>query len=211
MTNQYLVRRIATQIIEGAVRLSSVDPTFEGPFGPDNPPLTIVPTWEPGTELIEWAGDFARFKVAPSPTSVLEWRGGPDPEWVERGDMSVQRSYKAAAISSCCADAILAGFVSSALGEPHLYPAKPNDQINLTGLVARSFYPGVGPDWRKPFWCMDSALVWAYRMHTAAQIQQVGDDSIDANLAQRGINEQLQSQIIAAKTPADLADIYWPK
>jgi hypothetical protein len=53
--------------------------------------------------------------------------------------------------------------------------------------------------------------VWAYRMHTAAQIQQVGDDSIDANLAQRGINEQLQSQIIAAKTPADLADIYWPK
>jgi hypothetical protein len=121
------------------------------------------------------------------------------------------RTRKAVEMSQKCADTILAGFVSSALGEPHTYPAKPNDQINLTGLVMRSFYPNVGPDWSRPFWCMDAAFVWAYRMHTAVQIQQVGDDSIDANLTQRSINEQLQAQIIAAEAPADLAGITWPK
>jgi hypothetical protein len=206
---QYLARRISTQGIEYAVRISNADPAFEGPVDPENPAPTVMPGCEPGFELIEWDGDFDQIGAAPTPTSVLEWADGPT--WVERGDMTVQREHKAAAISSSCADAILAGFASSALGEPHTYPAKPNDQINLAGLVMRSFYPSVGPDWARPFWCMNAGHVWAYRMHTAAQIQQVGDDSIDANLIQRGINEQLQAQIITAETPADLADINWPE
>jgi hypothetical protein len=208
MITQYLVRRIKTQIIEYAIRASNADPVFEGPVDPDNPAPVVLPLCEPGCELIEYAGN-ANLSGQPTPTSVLEWDGAA-PVWVERGDMPAQRAHKAAAISSCCTDAILAGFASSALGEPHTYPAKPNDQINLAGLVMRSFYPSVGPDWARPFWCMDVGHVWAYRMHTAAQIQQVGDDSIDANLIQRGINEQLQAQIIAAETPADLAEINWP-
>jgi len=209
MMIQFLVRRIATQILEGAVKLSAADPQFEGPVDPDNPAPAVTPEWEPGTELIEWSGDFAQFKTAPSPTCALEWNGGPDPEWAERGDMPVQRARKAAAISSSCADSILAGFVSSALGDPHTYPAKPNDQANLTGSVVRSFYPNVGPDWRTPFWCVDAAGLWAYRLHTAAQIQQVGDDAIDARLGCMALNEQLQAQIAAAETPAQLADINW--
>lgn len=172
--------------------------------GPQLKPPSPVPE---GIELVEYAGDFDR---AACPDSFVAHLVDGAVVWTDPRTMDDHRSSKAAAIASCCTDAILAGFVSSALGAPHTYPAKPNDQINLTGLVMRSFYPNVGPDWIRPFWCMDAARVWAYRMHTAAQIQQVGDASIDANLTQRGINEQLQAQIIAAETPADLADITWP-
>jgi hypothetical protein len=179
-------------------------PDPDGFVGPPSP----TPDPEQGFIFMPWQGALV-LSGSPTPTCTYEWSDA-GPAWVEYGDIDTQRAHKAAAISSSCADAILAGFVSSALGDPHTYPAKPNDQINLAGLVMRSFYPSVGPDWARPFWCMDAGNVWAYRMHTAAQIQQVGDDSIDANLIQRGINEQLQAQIIAAETPADLAGIIWP-
>jgi hypothetical protein len=209
MITQYLVRRIKTQIIEYAIRASNADPVFEGPVDPDNPAPVVLPLCEPGCELIEYAGN-TNLSGQPTPTSVLEWDGAA-PVWVERGDMPAQRAHKAAVISSSCTDAILAGFASSALGEPHTYPAKPNDQANLTGSVVRSMYPNIGPDWRTPFWCADGAGAWQFRLHTAAQIQQVGDDAVAARLNCMGVNEQLQAQIIAAENPADLAEINWPE
>jgi hypothetical protein len=210
MIVQYLVRRIETQVIEYLCRVSVIDPDFEGPVDPDHPAPTVTPPCEPGCELIEWAGDFGQFNEATSPTSALEWHGGPHPIWVERGDMPAQRAHKAAAISQACADAITAGFPCDALGDQYFYPAKPNDQANLTGSVVRSMYPNIGPDWRTPFWCADGAGAWEFRLHTAAQIQHVGECAVVARLNCMGINEQLQAQIIAAENPADLADINWP-
>lgn len=208
MKTQYLVRRVATQIIDCAVILDNLDPTFIGPVDPEHPGPTITPQWEPGCELIEWAGD-TNLSGGTTPTSVLEWSGSA-PVWVERGNIAVQRAHKASAISSICADAILAGFVSSALGEQHTYPAKPSDQTNLTGSVVRSMYPSIGQDWRTPFWCADSAGIWEFRMHTAAQIQHVGNDAVTARLNCMNTNEALQAQIASANTPADLANINWP-
>jgi hypothetical protein len=120
------------------------------------------------------------------------------------------RTRKAAEMSQRCADTILGGFVSSALGEAHTYPAKPSDQANLTGSVVRSFYPNVGVDWLTPFWCADADGVWAFRMHTAAQIQHVGDDAVAARLECMGKNEQMQGLVAAAATADELAIINWP-
>jgi hypothetical protein len=199
---QYAIRNIATQNIEYAV--GRRDP--EGFVGPlDAPPILAE-----GYEALLFQG-LIPFDGRPTPTSELKAGPGNAPVWTEVGDMPSQREHKAAAISSCCADAILAGFVSSALGAPHTYPAKPTDQINLTGSVMRSFYPDVDANWRARFWCADSSGAWAYREHTAAQIQRAGDDAVAARWACSGINEKLQAQIIAAATPADLADINWPE
>jgi hypothetical protein len=120
------------------------------------------------------------------------------------------RTRKAVEMSQRCADTILAGFVSSALGSAYTYPAKLNDQANLTASVLASVLPSSGPDWSTPFWCADVDGKWEFRMHTAAQIQQVGVDAKVAILTCMTINEQLQAQIIAAETTADLAEITWP-
>jgi hypothetical protein len=198
MNKSFLMVRDIDQVILGVMWQDDPD---------DGPVLDIQADPPQGVSLIYWPGEFERSGYPE--TYVASFIDGAI-KWADGEDFAAQCARKAEAISSSCADAILSGFVSSALGEPHTYPAKPNDQINLAGLVMRSFYPSVGPEWSRPFWCMDASDVWAYRMHTAAQIQQVGDDSIDANLIQRSINEQLQAQILAAKTPADLAEINWP-
>lgn len=198
---QYAVRNIATQIIESAV--GRRDPEdFVGPL--DAPPVLAD-----GYEAIPFQGRIP-LDDRPTPTAALEWTGA-GPAWAERGDMASQREHKAAAISSCCADAILAGFGCDALGAGYFYPAKPNDQANLTGSVLRSMYSSNGPEWRTPFWCADPNGTWEFRLHTAAQIQHVGDCAVIARLNCMGINEKLQAQIAAAETPADLADINWPE
>ena len=120
------------------------------------------------------------------------------------------RARKVIEMSQSCADAILAGFVSSALGEVYTYPAKSNDQANLTGSVVRSMYPNLAGGWTTPFWCADAAGIWEYRPHSATQIQEVGDDAIAARLACMGKNEALAAQIAAAATTEAVAAIVWP-
>ena len=41
------------------------------------------------------------------------------------------QNRQAATLRVACAGSIVAGWVSSALGSPHLYPAKPTDQANM--------------------------------------------------------------------------------
>lgn len=65
-----------------------------------------------------------------------------------------------------CRRVIEGGFVSSALGAPHVYDsALPQDQINLTGARLAN----IDVD----FTCTDQSGVKIQRAHTAAQIAQV--------------------------------------
>jgi len=207
--NQFLIRRIATQCIEYAIRASTVDPDAIGPFDPDNAAPTVLPMVEPGCEAIPYEGSLSILNEQPTPTAVLEWHDGL--VWVERGDMPVQRAHKAAFIEQACGNAILAGFPCDALGAGYFYPAKFTDQINLAGSVMDSFMPDLPPDWTTPFWCTDADGVWAWREHSVAEIRRVGRCGKAAALACMKINEQLQAQITAAENPADLAEINWPE
>jgi hypothetical protein len=124
--------------------------------------------------------------------------------------LDAARARKVVELSQACAGAILAGFVSLALGAAYTYPAKANDQANLLGSVLRSTYPNIAADWSTPFWCADTDGAWEFRMHSAAQIQQVGEDAMLARLTCMGTNEQLAGQIAAAETIEDVAAIVWP-
>lgn len=75
---------------------------------------------------------------------------------------------KTLSIDQACEVAITAGFQSDALGTPHQYSSQLDDQLNLTGAILR------GLD--MPYACRDEQGVKAFRLHTAAQLRQVGDD-----------------------------------
>lgn len=86
------------------------------------------------------------------------------------------KAAKKETLREAARSAIVGGFVSSALGSPHLYPSNETDQGNLIASVTASLYPNLPANWTTPFLCADAAGHWTYRNHTAAQIQQVGTD-----------------------------------
>lgn len=120
------------------------------------------------------------------------------------------RFSKANTVNEACRESIYAGFNSNALGAVHHYPAKDKDQANLVGSVTESLYPNLSAEWVTPFWCAvgNAEGEWAYRMHSAAQIQQVGTDAKAAIVAALTRNAQLQAQIAVADAQA-LEAIEW--
>ncbi len=120
------------------------------------------------------------------------------------------KSDQVAIISAACAASIYAGFPSSALGDPHHYPAQDKDQSNLAGSVLASILPGVDPaTWVTPFICSDAEGVWAYREHTAEQIQQVGVDAKAAILAALLKNATLAAAVMAAPDVDSVLAVTW--
>jgi hypothetical protein len=119
------------------------------------------------------------------------------------------QASQVAALTAACASAIVSGFLSSALGAPYSYPSKATDQANLNGSVTASLYPNLPAGWTTPFWCADSAGVWAFRDHTASQIQQVGIDGKSAILAAMAKNAMLAEEVAAATTVAAVQSIIW--
>lgn len=75
---------------------------------------------------------------------------------------------KAATINRACEALITGGFGSDALGARHQYSSQLDDQLNLTGAILR------GLD--MPYACRNEQGVKDFRLHTSAQLRQVGDD-----------------------------------
>lgn len=123
--------------------------------------------------------------------------------------LSQAKAAQTASLSKQCQQAIYAGFTSSALGAAYTYPAKDTDQQNLTASVVSSLVPGLATGWTTPFWCADANGAWAFRPHTATQIQQVGTDGKAAILAAMQKNQQLADQVNAATTVADVQAVVW--
>jgi len=150
---------------------------------------------------IDWRG--------PTETSVLHWSVERALHWVEAGSIEQLRAHRTEQMRVACEQQIVAGFMCSALGEAHLYPAKVQDQANLIASVTDSLMAGSDPDWRTQFWCADVAGGWEFRDHTVAQIQQVGKTGKAAILMAMGKNELLRRQIDAAMTAAEIEAITW--
>lgn len=119
------------------------------------------------------------------------------------------QAEKSAEISAACRLQIVSGYKSSALGEEHSYPSNPTDQLNMIASVTDANNPANPPDWATPFWCADLLGLWDYRMHSATQIRQAGADGKAQIIACQQKNAQLQAQIYAATTIAELDAIVW--
>jgi hypothetical protein len=116
---------------------------------------------------------------------------------------------KSISLSLACRNAIYTGYKSSALGSVYLYPCNKTDQLNMIASVTDSLNPANDETWQTPFWCADSNGVWAYKIHTAAQIQKAGADGKAHITTQLFKNANLQVQIAAATTQEELDVIVW--
>jgi len=99
----------------------------------------------------------------PRPSALHHWRAG---AWVK--DAVQLHLVKVNEVNRDCEAAIIVGFWSSALGEPHNYSSQREDQLNLNGVILGGFdtlYP-----------CRDEQGRKEFRHHTFAQIRQVGND-----------------------------------
>lgn len=119
------------------------------------------------------------------------------------------KDAKIASLSADCRSAITAGFESSVLGEPHFYPSRETDQLNLAGSVADSLLPSEDAGWSTPFWCADIHGVWAMRPHSAAQIQKVGREAKAKILALTQHNAALAEQVRLAPDKPSVDQIIW--
>ncbi len=113
------------------------------------------------------------------------------------------------AITQACAAAITSGFASSALGSAHTYPSGLTDQANLAANVLSSLLPGLPSTWTTPQLCCDPEGVWAYREHTAAQIQQVGADWRSFSSSCLLKKKALEDKIKLAKTVGKVQSLAW--
>ncbi len=125
--------------------------------------------------------------------------------------LDAARQKRSAALSLTCAEKIIGGFTSSALGSEHHYPSEIKDQINLMGSVTDSIMPGLPSGWKTPFWCRDSDGAWSYKMHDASQIQQAGRDGKAHVVNCQTTLETLNGKIASAKTVAAVNAISWPE
>jgi len=193
MDKQFLMVRSSDSVILGASWQPDSDagPTIPAAGAPD------------GVELVAFAGEFSR---AGREQHTATW-DGTQITW--RIDMDALRALRIEQMSTACEQQIVAGFMCSALGERHLYPAKTKDQINLLGSIADASMAGSDPDWRTQFWCADAGGAWEFRDHTVEQIQLVGKTGKRAILEAMGKNELLRRQIGAATTAAEIEAITW--
>ncbi|WP_122665141.1 hypothetical protein [Pseudomonas viridiflava] len=107
-------------------------------------------------------------------------------------------------VNDVCQGQIISGFWSSALGAAFFYDSQVEDQLNLTGIIqtaAASAYP-----------CRDEQGVKVFRDHSAAQLQQVGDDFIQLKLQllqKANVLKQALDTALAALDLSAIAAVVW--
>jgi hypothetical protein len=116
-------------------------------------------------------------------------------------------NQKVQEINAACEARITGGFWSSALGPAFFYDSRVEDQLNLTGIIQ------AGTD--SPYPCSDEQGLKVFRDHSAAQLQQVGDDFIQIKLRllqkANGLKQTLDTALAALDVAAITAVVWEPE
>ncbi|CAJ0809235.1 hypothetical protein [Ralstonia flaminis] len=109
-------------------------------------------------------------------------------------------------VNAACANALVGGFTSSALGGAHAYPSQDDDQRNLQNAVSAA---AIAPsNWTTPIWCASNDA-WSFAPHTAAQVQQVNADWLAYRVAAQQKYAGLIAKINAATSIEEVQAIDW--
>ena len=100
--------------------------------------------------------------------------------------LEITKTKKIQELSDTCERAIISGFESSAVGEPHIYDSEAVDQINLIGAVMSTAPTPAEPMGYSIYYaCRDVASgVKEYHEHTHFQLRQVLADGAQVKLTQ---------------------------
>lgn len=116
-------------------------------------------------------------------------------------DLPTMQQQQAQMLSRACAQQILTGFTSSALGVAHHYASTAIDQRNLI-LAAQSTNGGL-------LSCRDATSAWGRLRHTQAQAQQALEDFVALADEARTKLSMLEMQVTSANTVAVANTIKW--
>jgi hypothetical protein len=168
----------------------------------------------PPADLIAVTGDDYNAAMSRPTGATLDVQGGklvivPAPTPTAAQLLAQAQQAQLAIVGAACAAAITGGFQSSALGKAYTYPSQQTDQANLNANVVSSLLPGLPANWTTLQLCCDENGKWGYVPHTAAQIQQVGDEGKAAILGCLTKHAELKAQIAAATTVAEVQAINW--
>ena len=123
--------------------------------------------------------------------------------------LQTYKDAKIAELSKACRASIISGFESAALGALHRYPSTETDQLNLAGSITDSLLVDQSANWVTPFWCADADGDWAMRLHSYAQIQQVGRESKKRVLKLMQHNAALAAQVQLAPDKVSIDHVTW--
>lgn len=163
-----------------------------------------------GDDIFEMHPDIGKkWRECPEMTIVGQVFDGTTYHDLAMPSVEALKSTKQQDLDQACAEQIMGGFASSALGVAHQYPSKPTDQANLTASVTAALVNQSVSGWETPFWCQSEGGNWDWVVHTADQIKQVGADCMAAVLAAQLKNKTLHTQLLAATTADEIAGINW--
>lgn len=136
-------------------------------------------------------------------------------QWVAGGGVpdnsmviAVTQASVIQSLTASCQSAITAGFVSKALGSNYTYGSQMTDQSNLLSSLAAS--QGQPSGYTVPLWCAPAnSSSWSLQSHSPSQIQQVNQDWVAFRGALQKKYSDLVSQVLAAKTVANIQAIVW--
>lgn len=121
-------------------------------------------------------------------------------------DLNLIKREASDVINSSCANSIISGYKSKALGSIHNYPSTVIDQQNLNNAVVASLIDGSILTY---FWCADETGLWSLVAHTGEQIKQVAVDMKNHIGECQLKNATLQAQIEAASAREEIEAIVW--
>jgi hypothetical protein len=135
------------------------------------------------TEIINLGIPPIGLMPSPSPDAVLK----------------ANKQSKIQSFASLCANQIMVGFTSSALGISNLYPCSTTDQNNINHAAILG----------GPLWSSDINNAWSFKIHTVDQAKQVQMDMINFIQSIQQKYADLCSITNGAKTLDAVATINW--
>lgn len=120
-------------------------------------------------------------------------------------NIKIAKENKTLSISNDCANEIISGFSSDALGTTHIYQSEQIDQLNLIGAVAG----GTDDYFKAGTKDADDVITYEYKMHTAVQLLQVLNDgkAYKQTLLQKA--NGLKVQVAEATTVEEIEATVW--
>lgn len=149
--------------------------------------------------------------------SNLVWDGGdplPTEQELQNIALTDVKGIKIKQLSDTCAQAILDGFISSALGLPFKYDAEDVDQINLLGAVTATAPSTQYPSGTSMMYAVRPVVDGVYgakyyTVHTHDQLKQVLIDGAAYKLTQLQHFNNLRDAVNAAATVQEIDAISW--
>lgn len=123
--------------------------------------------------------------------------------------LEITKNKKIQELSDKCEAAIIAGFESSAVGEPHVYDSEAVDQINLIGAVASTAPTPAEPMGYPIYYACRDVTTGAkeYHEHTHFQLRQVLADGAQVKLTHLQAFHMKRMMVMAATTLEQIAAI----